>query len=385
MPSIVCHAGISDDYYFSYCPSLGAAIAFAILFGLTTIAHMAQAIHYRKPFAAILIMGAAWETAGYIVRTLAVYHQLNGTLYTIQTLLILLAPLWINAYIYMLLGRMIHFFLRTDSVFRVPARSITRMFVLFDITAFLVQAIGGVMASPDASALVQRVGMDIYMAGVGVQLGFLVIFTSLAVRFQLNLKKQNEPRQSQPQQQQHRHLSVDSAQHLHPHPHPYPQAYLQSYAGIPDDEENAVAWPKTNTDLSQDESYPCPTLAKRLLVTLYVVMALVIVRNTYRLAEFATGETSPTVTHEWFGYVFDALPMFVASVVLNVWNPGKVLQGARSDFGEQDKERKRAKKEKKARKKEAKQMRRKNRKQEKDDAADGNGGEFGGYTPLQQS
>ncbi|KIW12543.1 hypothetical protein PV08_09820 [Exophiala spinifera] len=341
MPSVVCHAGISDDYYYSYCPSLGASVLFAVLFGLSTTVHVLQAIHYRKAFATVLIMGAAWETGGYIVRVLSIYHQLNGTLYTVQMLLILLAPLWINAYIYMLLGRMIHFFLRTDSVFRIPSRRITRMFVLFDITAFLIQAVGGVMTTPDASAQTQRLGMDIYMAGVGVQLAFLATFTSLAVRFQLNLKKQE--RQSSSRLFQRRDDDDE--------------------AGIILDEgQNAL------TDLRADDAatYPSPELARRpLLVTLYAVMALVIVRNAYRLAEFSTGATSPAVTHEWFGYVFDALPMFAASVILNVWNPGKILQGPRSGFAEQDKERKRAKKARKVARKEAKKEAKRMRENEK--------------------
>ncbi|KAK6373596.1 hypothetical protein LTS17_008088 [Exophiala oligosperma] len=375
MPSITCHAGTGDNFYFAYCPSLAAAVIFAVLFGITTTTHIAQAIRYRKAFATVLIMGAAWETGGYVVRTLAVYHQLNETLYTVQQLLVLLAPLWINAYIYMLLGRMIHFFLRSDSVFKVPARSITRMFVIFDITAFFIQAIGGVMAGPDASAHVQRLGMNIYMAGVGVQLGFLVVFTSLAVRFQLNLKRQQDSTTTQPRQ----------------------LFQNQPYTGISpfDEEENATAaaWPKN--DPLDDEPYapyPSPTLAKRLLVALYAVMFLVIIRNAYRLAEFAQGENSPAVTHEWFGYVFDATPMFVATVVLNVWNPGKVLQGARSDFGRQDKARKRAKREKKVAKKEAKREAKQVRKDQNQEKKENNDPTFvsseevngAGYAPLQR-
>ncbi|KAK5553376.1 hypothetical protein LTR46_008735 [Exophiala xenobiotica] len=359
---IVCHAGLGKDFYWAYCPSLVAAILFSILFGLTTLLHTAQAIHYRKRFALILIMGGTWEAAGYIVRILSIYHQLNSTLYTIQTLLILLAPLWINAYIYMLLGRMIHFFLVSDSVFKIKARSITRMFVLFDITAFLIQATGGTMAGPDSSAQTQKIGMDVYVGGVGVQLGFLVVFVSLAVRFQVNLKNQS---QSQSQSQNKSFITTPTTTTSN-------VASTRGYAAVVSDGDGDAYshYPATTDEeqaggremiLQADHKegghpypYPDPRIAKGLLITLYVVMTLVIIRNTYRLAEYATGQNSVTITHEWFGYVFDAVPMLAASVVLNVFNPGKILQGPRSDFAEQDRARKQAKKERKVAKREAK-------------------------------
>lgn len=37
-----------EDLGWTYCPSFGAAVAFSVLFGLATIAHIYQAYHYRK-------------------------------------------------------------------------------------------------------------------------------------------------------------------------------------------------------------------------------------------------------------------------------------------------------------------------------------------------
>lgn len=315
--AIKCEASDAPDALWVYCPSFEAAILFSVLFSLTTIAHIVQAIIYRKRFAFVLIMGAAWESGGYIVRTLAVTQQKNSAFQTIQQLLILLAPLWINAYIYMLLGRMIHFFLVDDRVFGLRARRITKCFVWFDVIAFLIQASGGLMVTPEASVKTQKLGLNIYTAGVGVQLFFLAIFTSLAVGFQRRLKQQT---QSLAIQQR----DSDSESQLH-------------------------------SDLPRD--VPSPALAKRLLILMYVVMGLVILRNVYRLIEFSTGVDSTITRHEWYQYVWDATPMFLASLVLNIVYPGKVLQGPRADFRQEDKEIKMAKKEKKADKKRQKQER----------------------------
>ncbi|KIX03222.1 uncharacterized protein Z518_06774 [Rhinocladiella mackenziei CBS 650.93] len=325
MPSIVCHAGSGPDDLWAYCPSFGAAILFTILFGLTTCTHIVQAFIYRKPFAIVLIMGGLWETGGYIARIYSIENQLNSGIYTAQLLLILLAPLWINAYIYMLLGRMIHFFLENDRVFKIRARMITRMFVAFDITAFLIQAVGGTMTGPDVSPSVQQTGLNIYTAGVGVQLFFLVIFVALAIGFQRKVHRQsNNTYQAAP-------LDLEAQQTSYPLPSP-----------------NA---PQSSFRIDSPVPLPDPNLATNLLRTLYTTLALVILRNIYRLVEFGTGENSPTVKHEWFAYVFDAVPMFFALVILNIFYPGKVLQGPRSDFSEEDKARKQAKKDKKAAKK----------------------------------
>lgn len=79
------------------------------------------------------------------------------------------------------------------------------------------------------------------------------------------------------------------------------------------------------------------------------------VRIVYRLAEFANGGTSaPTVlsTQEAFFYVFEALPMFSALMIWNIWHPGRFLVGPESLFPKKvkisRKEKKALKEEKKA-------------------------------------
>jgi hypothetical protein len=326
---IVCHAGNGPNDVWSYCPSLAAAIIFVVLFGLTTCAHVFQAISYRKPFAMVLIMGAIWETGGYVTRILSIEHQLNSSIYTVQLLLILLAPLWINAYIYMLLGRMIHFFMPKgqDRVFKVRARAITRMFVLFDISAFFVQATGGTLTGPGYSKKTQNMGLNIYTGGVGLQLFFLVIFVALAIGFQ---RKVNALKRS------YGKLGyMDEESRYEPFSRPAEQSQFRVESPEPF---------QTN-DLS---------LTTPLMRLLYIILALIIFRNIYRLIEFAMGINSPTVDHEWYAYVFDAVPMFFALLILNIFYPGKYLQGERADFSVENKERKALKKEAKQQKKEDK-------------------------------
>lgn len=305
MPNFKCYPITDPNSQWNYCPSFGAAILFICLYGLTTLTHILQAILHKKPFAWVLIMGGAWETAGYIFRTLSVEHQLSTAYATAQQLLILLAPLWINAFVYMALGRMIHFFLNDDKVFRLKAKRITLIFVLCDITTFLVQGAGGSMTTSTNPISTQRTGLHVYMGGVGLQIFTICIFLTLCIRFQLKVYHQEAS-------------ALSSGQGIHM------------------------------------TSFNSPTNARRLLYLLYFVLTLIVFRNIYRLIEFSSGVYSPITEHEWFAYVFDAVPMFFALVAFNVLHPGRILRGPNSDFSEDRKRAKAEKREKKRAKREAK-------------------------------
>ncbi|KAJ7726270.1 RTA1 like protein-domain-containing protein [Mycena maculata] len=153
-----------------YCPSFNLK---SRRLGLTNLAHIIQAIHYRKRFCWVVIMAGTWETAGLIMRVLSVLHTTSAAYGTPSQLLILLAPLWINAFLYVVMSRFVYF----------SARRLSLCFVLFDITAFLMQATGGTMINPDNSAKTQMLGIHIYMGGIGLQQFFILGFIGLVIRF----------------------------------------------------------------------------------------------------------------------------------------------------------------------------------------------------------
>lgn len=62
-----------------------------------------------------------------------------------------IAPVWTNAYAYMVMGRMVYNFTATGSVFKVRAWHFGLIFVLLDVFAFLVQAGGASVASSDST------------------------------------------------------------------------------------------------------------------------------------------------------------------------------------------------------------------------------------------
>ena len=193
----------------------------------------------------------------------------------------------------MTLGRMIYFYLGPDPVnqrvFGVRATKLTLLFVGLDITAFIIQGIGGSMASGNPPEHTMKLGFHIYTGGVGFQQLAIILFTVLAYRFQVRLREVNH--------------GSDPAR--------------------------------------------SPIAARRLLYALYTALALITARIIYRLVEFLSSTDGPIQHHEWFQYVFDAVPMLFALIVFHIAHPGKYLRGPGSSFPSR-KEKKAAKQTKKA-------------------------------------
>lgn len=51
-----CKAVNADDTLWDFCPSVGAAFLFTVLFAITTAAHFVQAIVYRKGYSWVIIL-----------------------------------------------------------------------------------------------------------------------------------------------------------------------------------------------------------------------------------------------------------------------------------------------------------------------------------------
>ena len=244
-------------------------------------------------------MGSAWEFSAFITRALGAHDQQSSGIATVSSLLFILAPLWINAFIYMTAGRLIYMLHPEKKIWGVQAMHMGKWFVGLDIVSFLVQGIGGIMLGPGADAKTQETGKNIYMSGVAVQEAFIVLFTAVIVRFHLDVLVEDR------------------------------QGYLSDILG------KATKW------------------WKPLTYTLYAVLALISMRIFFRLAEFSAGadpKSSKLPFIEGYALGLDAFPMFFALFLLVVIHPGMVLKGPASEFPSR-KEKKAAKKANKEEKK----------------------------------
>lgn len=104
----------------------------------------------------------------------------------------------VNAFAYMLLARMIYFFLPRHMVYSIPASVLAIIFVSLDFVSFVIQLTGGSYAGPTAPVAMQMKGVHIYMGGIGLQQFFILIFLGLAVKFHLEMSRLERQNMAKP-------------------------------------------------------------------------------------------------------------------------------------------------------------------------------------------
>ncbi|CAI7614267.1 unnamed protein product [Penicillium manginii] len=214
-------------------------------------------------------------------RSMETQHQNISKYYVYFMVFFLVAPIWINAFLYMTLGRMVQFFVPEQTLIRISARRFGLIFVCLDILAFVVQLIGvGILVQTDAATDVVLRGVHIYMAGIAVQEIFIVCFIGLTIHLHRRL------------------LEIERT-----------GVQVGKMANL------AFNW-------------------RWLFYTMYFALIMITIRIAFRLAEYSKGTSAeePTNTHEWYQYVFDALPMFLAVFIFTIFHPGRILQGPDSGF-----------------------------------------------------
>lgn len=128
------------------------------------------------------------------------------------------------------------------------------------------------MAGPGASPESQRKGLDLYMGGIGMQEGFIVLFLGLAVKFHRD------------------QLQAEKSGRL----------AFNKIAG----------W-------------------RWMIWALYTCMLAITVRIIYRLIEFSAGlgNSNPLPKNEPLLYVLESAPMILAIIIWNIFHPGRYMYG----------------------------------------------------------
>ncbi|KAL3459779.1 RTA1 like protein-domain-containing protein [Aspergillus heterothallicus] len=270
--------------FYYYTPSAPAGAIFVALFGICTALHLYQLVRTRTWFMIPFTIGGALETIGYVGRVLSSNEAPDFTKgpYVMQSALILIAPAFLAASIYMILGRIIAM-LQAEECSIIRLRFLTKIFVAGDVLSFLMQASGmpssihnplsalsltltnpgaGIMVKDETSA---DTGEKIIVGGLFVQIIFFAFFIITAGVFELRMAK--------------RRMTVS--------------AELQSI------------W-------------------RRHMVALCFTSILILVRSVIRVVEYLMGYDSYLMRHEVFIYVFDAMLMFIVLFALNWMHPSQI-------------------------------------------------------------
>ncbi|KAL1862604.1 hypothetical protein VTK73DRAFT_6731 [Phialemonium thermophilum] len=260
-----CKALTTPDTMWNFCPSLAASILFLVLFALTTLAHLAQAVYHRRPYCWVIVMSGALQVVTYVFRTVSILTPASFGDYAAWFVLILIAPLWTNAFVYMVFGRAVWSYRDDGRVWGLSARLFGIVFVALDIVALIIQVLGAVQAAqqhaPQHKVLL---GLHVYMGGVGLQQLFILVFCLFSIKMFVDLRK-----------------------------------------GLGGKGEG----PK----------------AQLLLVVLLTALALITLRIVFRLGEYSQGLDSSIPRHEAFQYCLDSLPMLIALVLFNIIHPGRLM------------------------------------------------------------
>ncbi|KAI1841852.1 hypothetical protein JX265_010838 [Neoarthrinium moseri] len=179
-------------YSYGYKPSLAAGITFCALFGIAFFGHGFQSIRLRRWTSILLTIGALTELIGWAGRTWSSECPYNANAYLMQITTLIIAPVFVTAALYVLLGIFINNLGRQYSL--LSARMYTIVFLTCDIVSLVIQAVGGAMASSASSNKEDPwPGTRIMIAGVVFQLISMTIFAGLTVDFTIRSSRLGRP------------------------------------------------------------------------------------------------------------------------------------------------------------------------------------------------
>ncbi|GFF83605.1 protein RTM1 [Aspergillus udagawae] len=268
-------ASDKDNIYF-YHPSLGASVLFTIIYiipllyqSYMTFIVPRKAQTARTKYFIPAVVGAALEVAGYALRCASVQKPADVSLYAVSNTLIVIAPVFVCASLYMLLGKLeVNC---ADGSVKKPANFLLRgsgrwlpwMFLSLDILAVLTQGSGsGIASSGNWKGSTKDTGIGVLIGGLVLQIVTFAAYLAIMVWF-------------------HWRATVQG--------HQLPHGVQMVMKGV------------------------------------YIAGFCIMLRSIYRVFEFAFGINSYTFTHEWPLYVLEAVPMLVALMVLGWFHPARWL------------------------------------------------------------
>lgn len=167
---------------FGYRPDLAANAVLVALFSACCLINIILGIRWKWwSYLIALSSGCALETIGYVGRILLHRNPYDTTAFSIQFICLVIAPAFIAAGLYLGLKHLVIRCGREKSL--LPPALYTWIFISTDITTLILQAIGAVLATTVHKPTTLRLGTNIALAGIILQVIALVFFGLLAAIF----------------------------------------------------------------------------------------------------------------------------------------------------------------------------------------------------------
>lgn len=151
---------------YGYTPSLPANAAFAGFFGIAMIINLIYGIRYKTwTYMVALSLGCLAECGGYVGRVLMHNNPWNDMAFNIQIVLLIFAPSFLAAGIYLTLKHIVLQFGQEWS--RLRPGWYTYIFIACDVSSLAMQSAGGAMAAmADPGEKIGDIGTNLMIAGI---------------------------------------------------------------------------------------------------------------------------------------------------------------------------------------------------------------------------
>ncbi|TCD71037.1 hypothetical protein EIP91_000536 [Steccherinum ochraceum] len=263
---------------YGYLVSKGTAMAFVVLFSITTLVHLVEAIYFRMWWLLPTVgLAGAGEVLGWSGRLWSSYSPLLQDPYLMQIVATILAPTPYVAALFMIFARVTQHL--GEQYSRLSPRLYSRIFLTADVVALVVQGAGGGLAATASTQSGSNLGGNIMLGGIIFQLVALIAFVSVATEYYIR-------------------YTLD---------HP-----IRPTRGSKRTEMNYRM--------------------KLLTGSLAFIIVCIFIRSIYRTAELADGWNGRIITTEWYFNVFDGAMILLAMWTLSILHPGYLMQSSEYDF-----------------------------------------------------
>ncbi|KAJ6486972.1 RTA1-like protein [Mycena sanguinolenta] len=168
---------------YGYIPTEYVCVIFVVLFALSTLIHVGQAIRYRLwwLFPTAILCGAL-EAVGWGARLWSALQPVMFEPYEIQIVCTILGPTPLAAANFVILGRIIN---RLGPAYsRLSPKLYTTLFLCCDVVSLVVQAIGGGMAAKAVNMLKNPAkGGNVMLGGIVFQMVTITVYAFCAGEF----------------------------------------------------------------------------------------------------------------------------------------------------------------------------------------------------------
>jgi hypothetical protein len=289
MPTLEKYLG--KVYIWHYVPNLPAAIAFAAIFSVATLAHTWKMLRTRTWICLPFVVGGICtssstphhqpsqfsliqcraaqltppvEVIGFLGRIFAHFSTGDLGAFIVQAVFLLLPPVLFAASLYMVYSRVVRA-VRGERFSAISPRWTTRVFVFGDLMCLNIQSAG---AGLTPHAKIARIEDGIIVAGLGLQVLMFAVFVVYCLKF-------------------HRRFLM----------------HVKETGVVVD-----APW-------------------EQCLNMLYATSLLIQVRNVFRMVEYIMGSDGYLFSNEWPTYALDAVLMFLVMVAFFVFYPSQLGVG----------------------------------------------------------